>query len=286
MTLGDFLNNLAKTAGIDATNPALVSILSNADVATAKLDEGFAKQLTSGFLTFEAAKNNPELKSYYTALALNPLDTQFKELATEFELPDDVRTELESEKSSYKRVAMFTRKIKELEAKKAQANNGDKTKFTEQINNLNEQISKIKNDFLAEKSQLIEAHKADRVNWELDSLYSSFEFATPMSKEANIQMAKILVSEELKKNNLKIENVDNRLRLATNEGTDYYMDNQKVDIKNFMEKTLATNKVLKIDTQAPSPTPAGAGIKHPEKPTAAYNKVDAMLNEALGDTQP
>jgi len=42
MTIGDFLNNLAKQAGIDATNPALVSILSNAEVSQAKLDEGFA----------------------------------------------------------------------------------------------------------------------------------------------------------------------------------------------------------------------------------------------------
>lgn len=281
MTIGDFLNNLAKAAGIDATNPALVGILSNAEVAQAKLEDGFAKQLTSGFLTLEAAKNNPELKSYFTALALNPLDTQFNELVKELELPDDVRGELEGEKSSYKRITNLVRKVKDLESKKAQANSGDKSKYTEQINTLNAEISKIKNDYLAEKSQLIEQHKADRINWELNAMYNSFDYATPMSKEANIQMAKILISEELKRNGLKIENIDDNLRLATNEGTDFYKDNQKVGIKDFIEKTLATNKVLTIDPKTPPPATPGTGVKAPEKPSKAFSQVDQMLKDEI-----
>jgi len=286
MTIGDFLNNLAKQAGIDATNPALVSILSNAEVSQAKLDEGFAKQLTSGLLTLEAAKQNPDLKSHFTALALNALDSQLNELTTEFEIPEEVRAELTAEKSSYKRAGLLARKVKELEAKKIGATKGDKDKLALQIDELNGQIAKIKNDAMAEKSQLLEQHKADRINWELNALYNSFNYATPLAKEANTEMAKILIKAELDKRGLKIENVDGNLRLATKEGTDFYENNQKVDIKSFVEKTLATQKVLSIDDkQQHQQQQQGNGIKTPEKPTAAFNKVDAMLNEALGKGQ-
>jgi len=246
-TLGDFLNTLCKAIGVDANDPALVSFLSKSEIATATLDAGLATKISKGLLTIEAAKQNPELKSHFTAQALNALDSQLKELFDEFGLDDATKAELMAEKSSYKRAANLARKIKELEAKKVDANAGDKSKLAQQIDALNAELSTIKKSHTDELARLVDTHKADRINWELDMLYNSFNFAMPFSKEANVIMAKSLINEALTKAGLKIENVDNTLRLATKEGTDYYENNQKVGIKDFIEKNLTEHKVLVID---------------------------------------
>jgi len=282
MTLGDFLNTLCKAIGVDANDPALVSFLSKSEIATATLDAGLATKISKGLLTIEAAKQNPELKSHFTAQALNALDSQLKDLFDEFGLDDATKAELLAEKSSYKRAANLARKIKELEAKKVAANAGDKSKLAQQIDALNAELSTIKKSHTDELARLVDTHKADRINWELDMLYNSFNFAMPFSKEANIVMAKSLINESLTKAGLKIENVDNTLRLATKEGTDYYENNQKVGIKDFIEKNLTEHKVLVIDKDK-NQKPFVPGQQQQNPPGYKPSKFEQELNKDFTD---
>ncbi|GEM_PF-4225716 len=249
MTIGDFLNNLAKMAGIPASEPALVSFLSKAEIATATIDDTIAAKINGILLTLESAKQNPELKSYYTAQALNGLDSYIKEISEEFQLPDEIKAELTNEKSSYKRAGLLARKVKELESKRVQATSGDKDKLTQQINELNAKIAEIQNKSTNDINQLVEKHKADRIQWELNSIYNGYNYAMPLSKEANTKLAHNLLMEALEINKLKLENVDNSVRLLTNEGTEYYKDNQKISLKDFVDKTLVGHKVIVIDGQ-------------------------------------
>jgi hypothetical protein len=278
MDFGQLVNNLASAAGIPASDPSLISFLSNAELATAKVDDGFASKLQSGLLSIEAAKNHPELKSHYTALALNALDSQINELQDEFQIPEDIKAELKLEKSSYKRAGQLVRKVKELEAKKVGADAGDKNKLAQQIDALNSELATIKGQYSNEKNALIESHKKDRIDWELNALYNSYDYATQMSKEANTKLAQALVNDEMSKRGLRIENVENNLRLATKEGTDFYENNQKISIKDFIDKTLATHKVLIIgdDKDAkpkpPTYTPPGQNTPVVNKALAEFDK--------------
>jgi hypothetical protein len=247
MTLGDFLNKLALQVGMTADDKGLVSILSNAAIATANISDEFATKLQSGLLTVEAAKAHPEIKSHNTALALNALDSELNTLMTEYEIPDEKKTELLAEKSSYKRVALFTRMVKELEGKKSNTSKVDKDKLAIDIENLNIELRNLKVNSDKEKSDLINAHKVERINWELNNHYSGYEYANDkLSKEANIRLSQILVSDELAKNGLKIENIDGALKLTTKEGTDYFQNNAKVSVSDFLSKTLTTNGVINI----------------------------------------
>jgi len=261
--LGALLNTLAKSVGIDAKDEALVSFLSKAEIATATIDDSIARKITSGLLSLEAAKQNPDLKSHFTALALNAVDTELNELANEFGFDETIKAELATEKSSYKRAVLLARKVKELEAAKVGASQGDKSKLALQIDELNSQIADIKSGHSGEIEKLTTAHKADRINWELNALYSGYDYVMPLSKEANTQVAKSLINAELNAKGLRIENVDNALKLMTSEGTEYYHENQKVGIKDFMDKTLAANKVLKIDDKSQD-TPKPGVFKRPE----------------------
>jgi len=247
MQLGDLLNKLAVQGGIPATDKELIALLSNAAISTATINDEFANKLQSGLLTIEAAKNDPTLKSYFTALALNALDSELEGLMNEFEIPDEIKTELKTEKSSYKRAAALTKKVKELESKKATASGEDKSKLAKQIDDLNRELSTVKQNFDKEKSEMIESHKADRINWELNNYFNGYSYVTPISKEANIKVAQGLINEELIKLGLKIENTDNNLKLLTSAGTDFYQNNQKVNVKDFIDKTLSTHKVIAIE---------------------------------------
>ena len=102
-----------------------------------------------------------------------------------------------------------------------------------------------------------------------------------MSAEANTNMAKTLIQQEMSKHGLKIENTENGLRLATAEGTDYYLDNQKVSVKDFIDKSLATHKVLVIDEAKQQNPTNPTHLAKPDKPSSAFNKIDAELQSVL-----
>jgi len=247
MQIGDLLNKIALSAGIADTDKDLIALLSNAAISTATISDDFATKIQSGLLTIEAAKNNPELKRYFTALALNSLDSELDGLIAEFEIPDDIKQELKNEKSSYKRAALLTKKVKELEAKKANAGVEDKSKLAKQIDELNGQLVNLKNTHNEEKAKLIDQHSTDRINWELNNYYNGYNYSLPITKEASIKVAKELVNDELTKLQLSIVNENNGLRLLTKEGTDHYANNQKVSLVDFIGKTLVTNKIISIE---------------------------------------
>jgi hypothetical protein len=289
MTLGDFLNTLSKQSGIAETDQDLINLLSNAGISTAKISDGLASKIQNGLLTFDAAKENPDLKRYYTAMALNASDSTMENMFKELELPEDVVTELKSETSTYKRMANAMRKIKELEGKKIGATAVDKDKLAQQIDTLNQELATVKTNFVKEKSDLINSHKSDRVNWELNNHYSGYTYATQLSKEANIKMSQMLVNEEMAKAGLLMELADtNELKLKTKEGTEYYVNNKPVSIKDFLDKTLTTHKVISIEDpnkKTPINPIAPVSPQNPVKNTSALAMVDKMLADDMANLQ-
>ena len=67
-TLGDFINNLAKQAGIPADDKQLIDVLSSDAVRTTTIPDDLAGNINKAFYTLDAARNNDTLKDHYCAL--------------------------------------------------------------------------------------------------------------------------------------------------------------------------------------------------------------------------
>src|SRR3990167_981894 len=122
--LGEYLTELAKKAGIDIEDAKLKEVVTK--VATQEIDDSIVTKLNASYMTTEAAKQNPDIKKHFTASVLNGLDTELDSILSDSEFSDDLRAQIKAEKSSYKRVPMLVKAVKELEAAKAGASKGDK----------------------------------------------------------------------------------------------------------------------------------------------------------------
>src|SRR3972149_3148251 len=116
----EYINRLAQSAGIAKDDKALVDFLSNSEVSKISIADEVAGKIEKSLLTFDSAKNHPELKKHYTAQALNGVDSAIDTLADELGLDDTTKAEIKAETSSYKKVPIVAKKARDLAVKKIQ----------------------------------------------------------------------------------------------------------------------------------------------------------------------
>lgn len=254
--LGELLNKLAIQSGIDANNEGLKALLSNPTVASYDIPEAIASSIQGNLLTVESAKNNPILKNHFYALALNGLDTELDGLMTELGIDEAVKGELLAEKSSTKRASLLTKKVKELEAAKAQATGGKADKLQEQIDSLNQQILTERSKVTEVETNLKNQHKAEIKDLLLRNMLGQYDYALPVSMDANITTAMALFNSELNTKNGVLELDDNKnMVLKTKDGMKLFDNNQEIGIKDFVDGVLGKHKLLKASGQPPVGTP-------------------------------
>lgn len=257
MKLGDFLDKLARSAGVTEDNESLKKALSNIQVADYDLPDDLANSINTGLLTKEAAKAHPELNQYFKKQVLDGLDQTIVRIADEYALPDELKTELIAEKNSYKRVPLLISKIKDLTEKKASASKGDKAEFEKQIADLNEQVKAIKAEKETAISQINQEWNGKLIdNYETGAL-SQYKYGGTFELSDNVLIAKNKVNAYLKEKGLvKVLN-GNAIDIQQEGGTPYYEGNQKMTFKDITDKVLATSKMLQNSTPGtPAPTPA------------------------------
>lgn len=138
--LGTIFNSLALKAGILASDPALVGILSKAELANQEIPDDLATKIEEGLFNLDSAKQNGKLKAHFTGLALNGLDAELERLATQEELEEGDITELKAETNSFKKAGILAEKIKAKTAKLGQGSKKDDDKLRQEITNLNAQL--------------------------------------------------------------------------------------------------------------------------------------------------
>lgn len=269
--LGELLNKLAIQSGIDANDEGLKALLSNPTVSAYDVPDAIASSIQSNLLTVESAKHNPTLKSHFYALAYNGLDTELNGLMTELGIDDTLKSELMKETSSTKRASLLTKKVKELESKKANGDGGDKTKLTEQINALNEQIANEKQSRTELETNLRKGFLDEKKSLLLENILSGYNYAMPISQEANVMTAVNLLNSELAQQGLKVDlTEDNKLSLITSEGTKFFDKNVAVDVKTYVDGVLGKHKLIQTkpaNQPAPAPTPQAPG----QQPVSSSN---------------
>lgn len=243
--LGEFLNALFMNAGIEVENDALKNITTK--TATYEVEQSLVDKFNQSYLTLNSAKNNPELKKHFYAVAMNGLDTELETTMSELSLGEDVVNEIRGEKSSFKKASLLAKKIKSLEAEKSSANTKtDKAEIQAKIDSLNAEVLKGRAEKENAVKEIESRYKNEINDILLSNTFGSYDYALPTSKDANIKLAKSLFMEEVAKKGYNIALDNNEFKLVTADGMDVYENNQRVGFKDFTDRLLAQHKLLKV----------------------------------------
>lgn len=272
---GTWISELADIAGYDKSK--LIDLLS----VNAQIPDDLINAVNSNLMTLDTAKNNIELKKYFHAQALNGIDAELKNVLSELELDDDSRQAIESETSSYKRVSKSLKLVKELEAKKLQANTkGEKTELQKEIDRLNNEIKTTKLQMQEKESEFNSKLESTLTEYQLNSILSSKNYAFgDMPKDVLTLTAKNLLQSALTSKGVKIVRDNDNLKLVRAEAPDldYRENNTPVNIGDFVDRVLADNKLLKVSEAEPKTVA-------PQQQQITAPKTDNAFAAALADT--
>jgi hypothetical protein len=251
--LGEFLNALFLNAGVEVDNDTLKKIVTT--TATSEIDQALVDKFNQSYLTINSAKNNPELKKHFYAVAMNGLDTELDNTMLELGLTDDVVNEIKAEKSSFKKAALLAKKVKSLEVEKSST--GSKTEKAEiqaKIDALNAEIVRARDEKVKAVQEVETSYKSKINDILLNNVFGTYEYALPTSKDANVKLARTLFQEEVAKKgyNLALEN--DEFKLVSQDGMDVYENNQRVGFKDFADRLLAQHNLLKTAQSTQSAT--------------------------------
>jgi hypothetical protein len=288
MKLINLFNEFATKCG-KQNEPAVIDLLSRADLQNIDLADEVANAINNSLMTIDSAKNNPLLKSHFYALALGSADAEIMKTVELLNLGEDFKNEISGVQNTYDKQRKLASKVQEaIEALKAAKGNGnekDIEKYTKKINDLNLQISQLKETTVpkSELDVLKQTHEKQLTDYAFGNLLNSFNFADKgLSREDMLLVAKSKIEKALDgKAVLTRENNTLKLKNANDPALDYYDDSQKtVSFSDFAGKILADNKMLAVSGGKPNNTitqPNGGGN---ELDTSRY---DASVAFALGE---
>jgi hypothetical protein len=244
----DFLTVLLTKAGVKMDDEAITTALASAELATIQIPDALITPIDNGLLSVQAAKNNhPEIKGHYTAQALDSLDKELERAMDDYKLPDEIKTELKGEKSSYKRATLLAAKIKNLEEQKASSGKGEKDVLQQEINKLNGELRDIKakeqtihEDY---KKQLLDVKMGHSLGQLLGAYKTKFDELPANVKSSTLQA---IINNSLTSDNAEFT-VDEagQLLLRKKGGDNFFGDDHSIlTPKTYLDKILARDKIL------------------------------------------
>lgn len=251
VTLKSFFTNLAKKAGMDPESDAVKGFFST--LPDTEVPEDVQKGVDNSLISLTDAKNNhPEIKNYYQKQSLDSVDKTLSDLLDEFDLDEVDKQAILAERSTYKRVPLATKKIAELQAKKAGAGtNKDKAEIQKEIDALHRQIAAEKEGRTAEKTQYEQALQNIKIQAKIDAILGGFKtIHDDMDPEIKGTVLQTVINKALQDNNAKFGlDEQGRTVLVKNDGTNFYGENhQQILPSQFIEQQLAKTKLLKVSS--------------------------------------
>lgn len=276
-TLGDFINNLAKQAGIPADDKQLIDVLSSDAVRTTTIPDDLAGNINKAFYTLDAARNNDTLKDHYYALFAKGGEAHLRRLSDEMGWDSATVDAIMAEKN------LMGKYAKAVETVKATA-----SKTAKPAKEVEEQISKLHADLKAAQEAAKSAVEQERSAWvnrlqsqAINGTLASFDYGLDLPKEIAIDTANALLNRKLAEAKYKVgyDPETNSISLLTEAGMLAYENNTPVDFKGFASRILADNKLLKVAA------PAGGPPQH--KPAApGWNPATTPAPPANGKPAP
>lgn len=290
MKVATLLTRLAEKSGVKLSEDE-----ANEYIAQNKeFPEAEAQKIT-GLMSLDDAKQNFSLKSYFFSQALDVTDKEIIKAMDELGISIEDKAEVEAEKYTTKKIGILTGKIKNLESKKVGATSKEKSELQEQVNKLQAEIAKTVQDHKDNIKNINAEWQGKLTNSNLMSILSAKEYANKtIPKDVSVETAKVVLNKELAKVGAKIVLTDAGLALkqAKDESLDWYSPtNEKLSFEQFVDSTLATNKLLAVNdpdadkkdqgVNKQQQTVISTGMVNPFNRTPDFNSVlDAQLREA------
>ena len=279
MLLGEFVNSLAKMAGVPEANEHLVKLLAVKEVATAEVADELSTAIQSKLMTLDAALNNPEIVNKLKAESLNAVDDKLNALAKDkFGMDDTFIETLKGTKGTYNRMDLFVNSIQEahkaaikvLEDAKGSTDDTGKEELQKKIEELNGELAGIKDTTVTTDShkEMINGYENKMLDLHKKNLFSNYNYALDVSKEVNVLTASSLFDSELNKLGVTIVNENGNLVLKTKleDGnfTKYFnKENKEITPKDLADEILAQHKLLKVNGEPVPPPPTGNPLAVP-----------------------
>lgn len=279
MLLGEFVNSLAKMAGVDEKDENLVKLLAVKEVATAEVADELSSAIQSKLMTLEAALNNPEIVNKLKAESLNAVDDKLVSLAKDkFEMDDTFIETLKGTKGTYNRMDLFVNSIQEahktaikvLEDAKEGTGDTGKAELQKKIEELNGELVTIKEGTvpLNDHNEMVKNNELKMLDLHKKNLFSNYNYALDVSKEVNVLTASSLFDNELNKLGVTIVNENGNLVLKTKleDGnyTKYFnKENKEITPKELADGLFAEHKLLKVNGNVTPPVPVGTPVPIP-----------------------
>lgn len=248
--LNETLTKVFTKLGVDFNSAEAQAILSNPAIAAVDVSDAIATRLGADFFTKDAALQNPEIRSVIKAEVLNGVDADLEGIVNKFELGDEFKANLKKEDKTVKRLNLLTDTIAELTKKKYEATGKDKEALNTEITRLNKQVADTRTEYENKITEVNNARKSDKVNWDLDSVYNGLEYAMPFDKDINVLSAKAAINKVFEDKGIKFDLSEKGVKILTNEGTEYFENNVQVVPADFIKKTLTEKKMLKVSQQS------------------------------------
>lgn len=283
-TLGDFINNLAKQAGIPADDKQLIDVLSSDAVRTTTIPDDLAGNINKAFYTLDAARNNDTLKDHYYALFAKGGEAHLRRLSDEMGWDSATVDAIMAEKNLMGKYAKAVETVKATAAKTAKP-----------AKEVEEQISKLHADLKAAQEAAKSAVEQERSAWvnrlqsqAINGTLASFDYGLDLPKEIAIDTANALLNRKLAEAKYKVgyDPETNSISLLTEAGMLAYENNTPVDFKGFASRVLADNKLLKVAAPAggpPQPKPAATGWNQAPMPAPTTNGKPAPDMSAIAE---
>lgn len=285
-TIAEVISNLAGKGKVDLTDAKWANALSAPDLTNLTIPDELYEAIDNSLLSMEAAKgNHPDIKAYYMSQAYDGLDKQLNALLDEEKVPDDIKREILAERSTPKRALLITRKIKELESKKANAGKGQTEQLAAEIRDLQEALRVTKEGEGKIREEYEGKLKAKDMGFAMQRLMSSYnntihENLPPAVKN---QIIEAQLNAALKENNASwgLDEAGNITLLRADGNPVYSPNNTPMTPKAFVDKVLSDNKQLKIN----DPAPPAPGANQQRYNTPGLPPVNQVPGRAVNSTQ-
>lgn len=283
MTVGEFINTLAKKAGLQMDSEEMKSLLTNEWMAKVEMPEQIEKGIQNKLISVEDAKNNhPDIKPFYTAQAMSTVDGWVREELLNRNVDDDIKAEISAEKSSFKKLPLLLKKIEELNQKKnATADRTDKAAYQKQIDDLHSKVRAADDREKQLQADFAQKEKDIKVQYKLDSMFSNHKtIYDTLEPDVRYETFRTLLRKDLQDNALRMDfDDDGSFVLLKKDGTNHYgANNQQVNPEQFVQQLLANKKLLVTTQPVVNGTQGNTPSATPNQPTVG--------NGSLGKEQP
>ena len=289
--LHSFLFSLAEKAGIDPKDAGLTEILSNQALDNVELSKDLESAINKSLLSVVDAKNNhPEIKTHYFAEIMANVDRSLDDFYREAGLDQKVIDEVSKERSSTKRIALLGTKLKEViegASKATKKPSDNEAALNQQINDLNEKLRVEKEGRKADNDKSKGAMNTFKTELNLNNKTGSVKtIYDELPSDVRAISIKNILEKELQDSNASfILDENGSLKLQKKDGSNYFDENNRqLTVDDFINKTLAKNKILK--QSAPNSESTGIPPNNGQPPIIPSNgkskiNVDSLMQESF-----